>query len=388
MNLELLGADTSVYRAFEPWAQQQLVLARVAAANRDRYRLITETADIDAEASGALWYRSAGPAAMPVTGDWVAARVINATEAIVEAVLPRRTFFSRRAAGRREEQQPIAANIDLVFLVSGLDGDFNPRRIERYLALSAESAAQAVIVLNKRDLCENLADRVTETRAVAAGAAIVTASTVAADGLDEVREHLAPGRTIALLGSSGVGKSSIVNDLLGEERLRTNTVREHDSRGRHTTTHRELIPLPEGGALIDTPGMRELQLWAGEDSIDQVFDDVAAIAVACRYRDCSHTEENGCAVRQAVDEGTLDPARLTSYRKLQGEARRHEALTNPLAALEQKRKWKIIHKAAREPTRTGNAGLWPAANFSPPPAAEPPRGSAAQATPKTRARTR
>jgi ribosome biogenesis GTPase len=347
MHLEMLGADNSVYRAFEPWAQQGLTLARVAAANRDRYHLFTEAAEIDAEASGALWYRSTGAAAIPATGDWVAVRVINSTEAIVEAVLPRRTFFSRRAAGRREEQQPIAANIDLVFLVSGLDGDYNPRRIERYLALSAESGAEAVIVLNKRDLCANLSERIAETRAVAAGAAIVTASTVALDGLDEVRAHLAPGRTIALLGSSGVGKSSIVNGLLGEERLRTNAVREHDSRGRHTTTHRELIPLAEGGALIDTPGMRELQLWAGEDSIDQVFDDVAGFAAGCRYRDCMHNGENGCAVRQAVDEGALDPARLTSYRKLQGEARRHETLTNPLAALEQKRKWKVIHKAAR-----------------------------------------
>jgi ribosome biogenesis GTPase / thiamine phosphate phosphatase len=347
MHLEMLGADNSVYSAFEPWYQQGLTLARVAAAHRDRYRLITETAEIDAEASGALWYRSTGPAAMPVTGDWVAARIINLTEAIVETVLPRRTFFSRRASGRREEQQPIAANIDLVFLVSGLDGDFNPRRIERYLALAAESGAQPVIVLNKRDLCADLSARVAATRAVSAGAPVVTASTVADGGLDELRAHLAPARTIALLGSSGVGKSSIVNGLLGQDRLPTAAVREHDSRGRHTTTHRELIPLPEGGALIDTPGMRELQLWAGEDSIDLVFDDVARFAAACRFRDCMHAGERGCAVQQAVEEGALDPARLTSYRKLQGEARRHEVLTNPLAALEEKRKWKIIHKAAR-----------------------------------------
>ena len=347
MHLEMLGADDSVYCAFEPWAQQGLTLARVAATNRDRYRLLTETAAMDAEASGALWYRSTGAAAMPATGDWVAARVINAEEAIVEAVLPRRTLFSRRAAGRREEQQPLAANIDVAFLVTGLDGDFNPRRMERYLALTAESGAAAVIVLNKRDLCAALPERVDEMRAVAAGSAVISASTVVAGGLDEVREQLAPGRTIALLGSSGAGKSSIVNGLLGEERLRTNAVRAHDSRGRHTTTHRELFVLPEGGALIDTPGMRELQLWAGEESIDIVFDDVAGLAAACRYRDCTHTSENGCAVRQAAEEGTLDPARLISYRKLQGEARRHENLSNPLAALEQKRKWKIIHKAAR-----------------------------------------
>jgi ribosome biogenesis GTPase len=347
MHLEAIGADASVYRAFEPWASQQLTLARVASAQRDHYRLFTSEAEIDAEPSGALWYRSTGAACMPVTGDWVAARIINAGQAIVEAVLPRGTLFARRAAGRREEQQPIAANIDLVFLVSGLDGDYNLRRIERYLALTAESGAHAVIVLNKCDLCADLAARVQETGAIAAGVPVVTASTIALDGLADLRGHLAPGRTVALLGSSGVGKSSIVNRLIGEERLRTNSVREHDSRGRHTTTHRELIPLPEGGALIDTPGMRELQLWAGQDSVDSVFDDIAEFAAGCRYRDCSHTVENGCAVRQALEDGRLDAGRLASYRKLQGEARHHEVMTNPLAALEQKRKWKIIHKAAR-----------------------------------------
>ena len=346
MHLESIGADASVYRAFEPWAAQQLTLARVASAQRDHYRLFTEEAEVDAEPSGALWYRSTG-AAMPVTGDWVAARIINASEAIVEAVLPRRTLFARRAAGRREQQQPIAANIDLVFLVSGLDGDYNPRRIERYRALAAESGSRAVIVLNKCDLCADLAARLEETRAIAGGTPVVTASTFADDGLEELRGHLAPGRTVALLGSSGVGKSSIANRLLGEERLRTNAVREHDSRGRHTTTHRELIPLPGAGALIDTPGMRELQLWAGQESVNSVFDDIVGFAVACRYRDCSHTTESGCAVRQALEDGSLDAARLASYRKLQGEARHHEVLTNPLAALEQKRKWKIIHKAAR-----------------------------------------
>jgi ribosome biogenesis GTPase len=278
----------------------------------------------------------------------VAARVINTTEAIVEAVLPRRTFFSRRAAGRREDEQPIAANIDVVFLVCGLDGDFNLRRLERYLTLSAASGADPVIVLNKSDLCPDLDARLGETRAVARGTAIVTASTVAADGLGGVRAHLAYGRTIALLGSSGVGKSSIVNGLLDEERLPTGEVRADDSRGRHTTTHRELIPLPEGGALIDTPGMRELQLWAGEDSVDVVFDEIAELAAQCRYRDCRHAGEQGCAVREAVEDGSLDAARFTSYEKLRREARRHDLLADPLAATEEKRKLKALHRGVKE----------------------------------------
>jgi ribosome biogenesis GTPase len=352
MNLEAIGATPLVLRAFEPYSIQQLTLTRVATSHRDQYHLFAEAGELDAEPSGGLWHRTPDRAGMPVTGDWVAARVINSMEAIVEAVLPRRTFFSRRAAGRREDEQPIAANIDVVFLVCGLDGDFNLRRLERYLTLSAASGAEPVIVLNKSDLCEDLDARFGETRAVARGATIITASTVAVDGLDAVRAHLAPGRTIALLGSSGVGKSSIVNGLLGEERLATREVRADDSRGRHTTTHRELIPLLDGGALIDTPGMRELQLWAGEDSVDVVFDEIAELAGRCRYRDCRHGEEQGCAVQAAVVDGTLDAARLASYEKLRREARRHDLLADPLAAMEEKRKLKAMHRAAKEIYRT------------------------------------
>jgi ribosome biogenesis GTPase len=193
-----------------------------------------------------------------------------------------------------------------------------------------------------------VAARIAETSTVAGAVPIVAVHTRSPEGIDPLRRYLADGRTVALLGSSGVGKSSLVNCLMGEDRLRTAEVRESDSRGRHTTTHRELIPLPWGGALIDTPGMRELQLWAGEDAVDQAFDEIASLAAGCRYRDCMHTGEKGCAVQSALTDGSLSGERWESYRKLRGEAQRHEALADPLLALERKRRWKQLHKAARD----------------------------------------
>jgi ribosome biogenesis GTPase / thiamine phosphate phosphatase len=347
MHLERLGATSELRALTAP----ELTLGRITVSHRDLYRLITDGPhELDAEPSGSLWYNAASRAAMPVVGDWVAARVINHEQAIVEAVLPRRTFFARRAAGRREDQQAIAANIDTVLLVCGLDGDFNLRRIERYLTLAAESGADTVVVLNKSDLCDpgTLASRTAAAESVAGHTPVIAVHTRTTDGIQPLHQWFNGFRTLALLGSSGVGKSTLVNCILGEERLRTNEVRESDSRGRHTTTHRELIPLPGGGALIDTPGMRELQLWATGDSVDLAFDEIAALAAACRFRDCTHLAEQGCAVQAALTSGTLAPDRFASYTKLRREAQHHETLTDPLAALERKRKWKNIHKAVRQ----------------------------------------
>jgi len=347
MLLESLGADGSVFSAFETYAAQRLVLGRIGAAIRDQYRLYTEDGEVAAEPSGALYYRAADRASMPVTGDWVAARIVGPAQAIVEAVLPRRTCCSRRAAGRRNDEQVLAANIDLIFVVSGLDGDFNLRRIERYLTLAAESGAAAAIILNKADLCMDAAARVLETQDIAGGASVVAVSALAGD-CAALTALLAPGKTVALLGSSGAGKSTIANRLLGADRFQTNAVRASDSRGRHTTTSRELVPLGPYGVLIDTPGLREIQVWAGSHSVDRAFDDISALAAQCRYRDCAHSGDDGCAVAAALAAGELARDRWESYRKLLAEARHHEVMTDQRAALERKRKWKQIHKAQRE----------------------------------------
>jgi ribosome biogenesis GTPase / thiamine phosphate phosphatase len=347
MFLERLGADAAVYGAFSPYAQQEMVLARVATAVRDFYHLYTETGAAHAVPSGGLYYRTLNRSSLPVTGDWVAARIVGPEQALVEAILPRKTCLSRRAAGNRDDEQPLAANVDVVFLVCGLDGDFNLRRLERYLALVAGSGASSVVVLNKADLCADLAGRIVQTAAVARATPVVAASTLDSRGLDRVRQFLAPGRTVALLGSSGVGKSTIANRLLDEDHFETAEVRARDDRGRHTTVRRELNLLPSGGALIDTPGMRELQLWVGAASVDTVFDDIAEVAQGCRFRDCAHSGEPGCAVAAALAIGQIDADRWESFRKLRAEVEWHETMTDRFAATERKRKWKAIRKQAR-----------------------------------------
>lgn len=347
MFLQQLGLDAGILSQFESYAAQGLALARVAVVIRDAYRVYTAEGEYHAEPSGALLYGAISRAELPAVGDWAAIRIIGDGEAIVHTVLPRRTKFSRRAAGTREDEQVMAANVDTALIVCGLDGDFNIRRIERYLTLVHESGAAPVIVLSKADLCEDTDQRIREVRTAARGTPVVPISSVSDDGIAQLLPFIATGKTFVLLGSSGAGKSTLLNRLLGEERQRTAAVRESDSRGRHTTTHRELVILPSGAILIDTPGMRELQLWAQRESLDQTFDEIAVLAARCRYRDCAHMSENGCAVRQALESGELDAARFESYQKLGREIRHHELMTDRTAAQVQKQQWKAIHKAMK-----------------------------------------
>jgi ribosome biogenesis GTPase len=346
LDLTTIGATDEIYENFQTYETRGLLLGRVSVVHGERYRLYTARGEMQAEAIGALLYHTER-SGWPAVGDWVAVQQVGPREGMVHAVLPRRTLFSRRAAGDAEQQQVIAANVDLAMIVCGLDQDFNLRRIERYLALVAASGARAAVVLNKSDLCPEVDARVEEVTRIAAGAEVSAITARTAEGIQPVLRLLGPGLTLALLGSSGAGKSTLVNQLLGEDRQKVREVRESDSRGRHTTTHRELLPLPQGGALIDTPGMREIQLWAGAESLDAAFAEIAELAAQCRFRDCSHNVEQGCAVRAAIETGELDAARWESYAKLRAEVAWHERQTDVQAAQATKKKWKAIHKAMR-----------------------------------------
>ena len=340
-----LGWRSVFADAFAPYADRCLP-ARIALEHQHIYRVYTADGESLARVRGRLRHQAERREAFPAVGDWVALSPGSPTEeAAIDAVLPRTSRFSRKAAGDLTEEQVVAANIDTVFLVSGLDHDFNLRRIERYLTTAWDGGARPVILLNKADLASDLDAIVAEVEAIACGAPVHAISSSQQTGLDALTPYLGIGQTGAFLGSSGVGKSTLINALLGVDRQRTYAVREHDSRGRHTTTNRELLVLPGGGLLVDTPGMRELQLWEG--NLSESFADVEAIGEHCHFRDCRHEEEPRCAVRAAMAEGRLDAARLDSFRKLQRELAVQARRQDQLALIVEKRKVRAIHRGIR-----------------------------------------
>ncbi len=317
---------------FGPFFEEQVqragggsvILARIAAEHRDAYEVWAATGSGRAQLAGRLRLELED-ASPPGVGDWVLVKDAPGPgrTTVIERVLERRTVFTRGAAGPEARAQVVAANVDLVFAVCGLDADFNVHRIERYLARIWASGAEPSVILNKADICADAGARLAEVEAHAAGVPIHVISALRGEGLEAVRASIHAGMTVALVGSSGAGKSTLVNALLGEERMRTGEVRASDGRGCHVTTHRQLVLLPGGGLLLDTPGLRELQLLGG-DGIDSVFADIAALAGGCRFRDCRHDTEPGCAVKEAIESGALDAGRFEHYRRLEREGRANE----------------------------------------------------------------
>jgi ribosome biogenesis GTPase len=350
-DLATLGWDDRLSALFEPHAADGVVPGRIAVQHRGAYDVLTELGDLRCDVAGRLYDDAASPSELPAVGDWVAVAARPGEHAgTVQAMLPRRTKFSRKTAWQASEEQVLAANLDVVLIVSSLNEDLSLRRIERYLTLAWESGARPVLVLTKTDLADDVPAAVAEVESVAFGAPVLPVSSVTGEGLDELRAHLAPGVTAALLGSSGVGKSTLINTRAGEELLATREIRD-DGKGRHTTTRRELIQLPGGALVIDTPGMREVQLWVADEGLEEAFSDVTELFEHCRFSDCAHESEPGCAVKEALANGTLAPERWESYLKLQRELAHLERRLDRRAQSEDRKRWKALSTFAREASR-------------------------------------
>ncbi len=318
--------------------------ARILAADRGSYVVRTATGERRAAITGRFRHEAAGdPSIFPAVGDWVA--IDGALgDAAIHAVLPRRTSIVRQASGKRTAAQVVGANVDVVFIVVSLNLDLNMRRLERYLAVAWESGAEPVVILSKADLVDDPTPILAEVERIAVGAAILTVSAIDGRGMDEIRARIESGRTVAFVGSSGVGKSTLLNRLAGEDRAAVKEIREDDARGRHTTTRRQLHILPDGGMVLDTPGMRELALW-DPDGVEQSFPEIDELVATCRYGNCRHSGEPGCAIAAALASGSLEPGRLEAWNKLEREARHQLRRVDALARAQERRKWKAIGKA-------------------------------------------
>ncbi len=349
-SLDAWGWDAHFESALSRIPSPPCVPARVIEAQRDLLHVVTAHGERVAQLAGRLRYDD--DAVFPAVGDWVAAQVLDDT-VVVHHVLERKTTLSRKLAGKAAREQVLAANVDTVFVVTSCNEDFSPRRVERYLAMIHESGARPVVLLNKSDLVEDPAVLVAEARAVALGVSVHTMCAHDARGLDALHPYLEPATTLALVGSSGVGKSTIVNRLVGAAVQDVREVRDGDAKGRHTTTSRHLFRVPRGALLLDTPGLRELGLWMSDAGLNATFPEIDELAESCRFHDCAHGNEPDCAVKLAVDEGRLAAERLDSYHRLRRELDYLERRNDPEASANTKRRWRAIHKGLRTARKKG-----------------------------------
>jgi ribosome biogenesis GTPase len=324
MDLEKLGWDSHFEKHFEQYKEKRFMPARIALEERTLYTAYSEIGELTGKVTGRFRYNARSRSDYPVVGDWVAIKGNPDTEKMsIHGVLPRKSKFSRKISateGRITEEQVISSNIDTVFLVIALDADFNIRRIERYLSIVQESGANLVVVLNKMDICHNVYEYIKKVKSITRGVPIYAVSALENTGIEQLDTYLSKGQTVTLVGSSGAGKSTLINSILGEDRQATGDVREYDGKGRHITIKRELILLPGGGLVIDNPGMRSISLW-GETGVDETFEDIVTLSKQCKFKDCQHKTEPGCAIKKAIEDGTLDKERYRNYLKLQRELR-------------------------------------------------------------------
>lgn len=345
MNLKELGFNAFIKKHSEQYEIENHLIGRICAEYKENYKLFSESGELNAVITGKFRNTCKTRENFPAVGDWVLFKHITSeNKAIIHSILQRKSKFSRKVAGKETQEQIIASNVDFAFIVCALNYDFNLRRIERYLSLVWQSGATPVIILTKTDLCNNVETKIIEVENIAFGVDIHAISNLSPDGTATLQKYFENNKTAVLLGSSGVGKSSLINNLTRENTMKVNELRNNIEKGRHTTTQKQMIILPKGGLIIDTPGIRELQLWDAESGISQTFKDIEDIIKDCKFSDCTHKNEPGCAIRKAINDGLLDKKRLENYLKIQKENQYLTDRQSQSAAKMEKDKWKTIHK--------------------------------------------